>query len=100
MNQEIFDKLERQIRKNKTRLNSKRKEKVDFVLDFEEDVEENKNQIIKRKTVELKPMDEEEAILQMELLNHDFYMFKDIDTDKVSVIYKRKNNGYGIIEQE
>ena len=44
-------------------------------------------------------MDEEEAILQMELLNHDFYMFKDIDTDKVAIIYKRKNNGYGIIEQ-
>lgn len=95
-----IDKLERQIRKNKTRLNSKRKEKVDFVLDFEEDVEENKNQIVKRKTVELKPMDEEEAILQMELLNHDFYMFKDIDTDKIAVIYRRKHNDYGIIEQE
>ena len=95
-----IDKLERQIRKNKTRLSSKRKEKVDFVLDFEEDQEENKNQIVKRKTVELKPMDEEEAILQMELLNHDFYMFKDIDTDKIAVIYKRKHNDYGIIEQE
>ena len=95
-----IDKLERQIRKNKTRLNSKRKEKVDFILDFEEDVEENKNQIIKRKTVELKPMDEEEAILQMELLNHDFYMFKDIDTNKVAVVYKRKHNDYGLIEQD
>lgn len=95
-----IDKLERQIRKNKTRLTSKRKEKVDFILDFESESEENKNQIVKRKSVELKPMDEEEAILQMELLNHDFYMFKDIDTNKVAVIYKRKHNDYGIIEQE
>lgn len=95
-----IDKLERQIRKNKTRLTSKRKEKVDFILDFEPESEENKNQIVKRKSVELKPMDEEEAILQMELLNHDFYMFKDIDTNKVAVIYKRKHNDYGIIEQE
>lgn len=95
-----IDKLERQIRKNKTRLTSKRKEKVDFVLDFESEPEENKNQIVKRKSVELKPMDEEEAILQMELLNHDFYMFKDIDTNKIAVIYKRKHNDYGIIEQE
>ena len=95
-----IDKLERQIRKNKTRIESKRKkERVDFVLDFEPK-EENKNKIVKRKTVELKPMDEEEAILQMELINHDFYMFKDIETDKLAVIYKRKHNDYGIIEAE
>ena len=96
-----IDKLERQIVKNKTRLLNKRnKSKQDFILEFEQLEEENKDKIEKRKTIELKPMDEEEAILQMELLNHDFYMFKDIDTDKVAIIYKRKNNGYGIIEQE
>ena len=95
-----IDKLERQIVKNKTRINTKRKkEKEDFILDFESD-EENKNQIVKRKTVELKPMDEEEAILQMELIDHDFYMFKNIDTGKMAVIYKRKHNDYGIIEEE
>ena len=44
-------------------------------------------------------MDEEEAILQMELLNHDFYMFKNIDTDKIAVVYKRKHGDYGIIEE-
>lgn len=94
------DKLERQIRKNKTRIESKRKkEKLDFILDFEPK-EENKNKIVKRKTVELKPMDEEEAILQMELINHDFYMFKDIDTGKMAVVYKRKHDNYGIIEEE
>ena len=96
-----IDKLERQIRKNKTRLSSRKKvDKADFILDFEPEVEENKNKVVKRKTVELKPMDEEEAILQMELINHDFYMFKDIETDKIAVIYKRKHNDYGIIEQE
>lgn len=96
-----IDKLERQIVKNKTRLINKRnKSKQDFVLEFEQIEEENKDKIEKRKTIELKPMDEEEAILQMELLNHDFYMFKDINTNKIAVIYKRKNKGYGIIEQE
>lgn len=97
-----IDKLERQIRKNKTRLTSRRKEqKPEFILDFElPEEEENKNKIVKRKSVELKPMDEEEAILQMELIDHDFYMFKNIDTDKIAVVYKRKHNDYGLIEQE
>ncbi len=98
-----IDKLERQIVKNKTRISGKKqKGKFDFILNIEniDSDEENQNQIVKRKTVELKPMDEEEAILQMELLNHDFYMFKNIETDKVAVIYKRKHNDYGIIEEE
>lgn len=97
------DKLERQIIKNKKRINNKKRPaRADFVLDFLDldDAEENKNKIVKRKTVELKPMDEEEAILQMELLGHDFFMFKNIDTDKLAVIYKRKHDDYGIIEQE
>ncbi len=97
------DKLERQIIKNKKRINNKKRpSRADFVLDFIEsdDVEENKNKIVKRKTVELKPMDEEEAILQMELINHDFYMFKNIETDKIAVVYKRKHDNYGIIEQD
>lgn len=97
-----IDKLERQIRKNKTRITSRKKvDKTDFILDFEPDAdEENKNKIVKRKTVELKPMDEEEAILQMELLSHEFYMFIDSDTDKPAVVYKRKNGGYGVISSE
>ena len=94
-----IDKLERQIIKNKTRLANKRvKNKSEFILDFEPE-EENKNKIVKRKTIELKPMDEEEAGLQMELLNHDFYMFKNTETDKISVVYKRKHGDYGIIEE-
>ena len=94
-----IDKLERQIIKNKTRLANKRvKNKSEFILDFEPE-EENKNKIVKRKTIELNPMDEEEAVLQMELLNHDFYMFKNTETDKISVVYKRKHGDYGIIEE-
>lgn len=95
-----MDKLERQIRKNKTRLEGKKvKDKMDFILDFEEKEQEDET-IVKRKTIELKPMDEEEAILQMELLDHDFYIFKDIYTNKVAVLYKRKDNNYGLIEEE
>lgn len=97
-----IDKLERQIIKNKTKLESKKnKTKQDFILDFDiNETEENTNKIIKRKRVELKPMDEEEAILQMELLNHDFYMFKNTETDKIAVLYRRKANDYGLIEED
>lgn len=95
-----IDKLERKIIKNKTRISDKnKKEKLGFILDFESE-EENKNKIVKRKEIELKPMDEEEAILQMELINHDFYMFKNTRTNKMAVVYKRKHNDYGIIEEE
>ena len=74
--------------------------KMDFInLEYEEEGEEEEK-IVKRKSVELKPMDEEEAILQMELLDHDFYIFKNIDNNKVSVVYKRKDKGYGLIEEE
>ena len=54
--------------------------------------------IVKRKTIEVKPMNEEEAILQMELLGHQFYMYKDSETGKCAVLYKRKDGNYGIID--
>jgi putative sigma-54 modulation protein len=98
-----IDVLERQIRKNKTKLQSKKeKQNVDFnfanIEDDDEGSEENK--IVKRKLVEVKPMKEEEAILQMELLGHEFYMFKDADTDKIAVVYRRKDGNYGLMESE
>jgi len=95
----VVDKLERQIRKNKTRINDKYKKDKrvnEFIFDFVEP-DENENKIVKRKTIESKPMDEEEAILQMELLNHDFFIFNNIDEDCVSVLYRRKDSHYGII---
>ena len=98
-----IDKLERQIRKNKTKLMSRQsKPSYDFnFANFEvEEEEKDEKKIVKRKLIEVKPMTEEEAILQMELLGHEFYMFKDADTDKPAVVYKRKDENYGIIESE
>ncbi len=93
-----IDKLERQIRKNKTRLMSK---KVTPSRDFSfEMIEEEKDdsKIVKRKQITVKPMNEEEAILQMELLGHTFYMYKDSETLKNNVVYKREDGNYGVIE--
>ena len=98
-----IDKLERQIRKNKTKLMS-RKATPSYDFNFamiEVDKEEKEeNKIVKRKSIEVKPMDEEEAILQMELLGHQFYMYKDAETNKPAVVYKRKDGNYGVIESE
>lgn len=101
----VVDKLERQIRKNKTKLNDRYKKEsfMDFNFDFIEEFEQDKDEeevIVKRKTIDIKPMDEEEAILQMELLNHDFFMFKNIDEDCISVLYKRKDGKFGIINSK
>ncbi len=100
----VVDKLERQIRKYKTKIN--RKGKVQTFHDLPpaqeeaeepEDVEEE-GRISKRKMFVLKPMDEEEAIMQMELLEHDFFVFLNAATDSVNVVYKRKDDQYGLIE--
>ena len=101
----VIDKLERQIRKNKTKLNDRYKKEsfmdfnFDFIEEFENDKEEDKL-IVKRKTIDIKPMDEEEAILQMELLNHDFFVFKNLDEECTSVLYKRKDGKFGIINSK
>jgi len=100
----VVSKLERQMRKNKDRLNRKYKniESVDFNFDYEQEEteEENASTIVKRKNISMKPMDEEEAMLQIELLNHDFFVFKNIDEECVSVLYKRKDGNYGIINMK
>ena len=95
----VSDIIERQIRKNKTRIKKRHKEvPTAFVLDFEVDEEENKNEIVKRKEVDGKPMSEEEAILQMELVGHDFFAFKNADTGSTEILYKRKDGNYGVLE--
>jgi putative sigma-54 modulation protein len=92
------DKLERQIRKNKTRIKNRNlKDKTYIVTDFEDETSEE-DTIIKRKQLELKPMSEEEAILQMNLSDHEFFVFKNADTNLTNVLYKRKDGNYGIIE--
>ena len=95
----VSDKIERQIRKNKTRLKKKVVKDVskDFVLDFDE-IEENDNVIVKRKVIENKPMSEEEAILQMELLGHEFFAYKNEETNEVNILYRRKDGDYGVLE--
>ena len=90
--------LERQIRKNKTRL-EKRMKSGAFVIEEEDDdeyVEEGEFEI-RVKTFSMRPMTVEEAILQMNLLGHEFFVFTDADTGLVSVVYKRKAGSYGLI---
>ena len=97
----VINKLERQIRKNKTKLKKKEKGGIkEFNMDSILDIPEEKTDEIKRKKIEIKPMNLEEAILQMELLGHNFYMYKDSDLDSIALVYKRKNGGYGVIETE
>ncbi len=96
-----IDALERQIRKNKTKLQRKIREEGFALLDAElPDVEEEFYGNIKVKTFPFKPMNVEEAILQMNLVGHDFYVFKDAETLETCVVYKRKAGGYGLIVPE
>ena len=90
------DKLEQQMRKFKSKLMSK--ERVEIVYDEDIIDDDTLEDVVKRKKVYLKPMDEEEAIMQMELLGHTFFVFKDIKTEKVNVLYKRLDGAYGVIE--
>ncbi len=95
------DSLIRQIRKNKTRI-EKRMKAVSFdLLPMEDDEPEEKEfDLVRTKTVELRPETVEEAILKMNLVGHMFYMFCNAETGKVSVVYVRKDGGYGLIEPE
>lgn len=94
----VINKLERQIRKNKAKLQKRDRSKgKELNLDDVIPIEENED-IVKHKKIDVKPMNSEEAILQMDLLGHDFYVYKDSDTNSVNVVYKRKDGGYGIIE--
>lgn len=94
--------LERQIRKNRTRL-EKNLRKTAFVPDVANDafleVEEEKEfDVVKTKQIAVKPMEIDEAILQMNLLNHLFFVYRDAKSNEISIVYKRKDGAYGIIE--
>ncbi len=96
------DILERQIRKYKTKLQKRYQngETIRFenVMPLPVERDEDRPKLVKRKKFGLKPMSYEEAILQMELLRHNFFVFMDADTEDVSVVYKRKDGDYGLIE--
>ncbi len=98
---QVVEKIERQIRKNKTKISKVNKDAIKkFNLNLISDDEDEEKKIVKRKRLDTKPMDEEEAILQMEMLGHDFFIYKDMHTNNICVLYKRKDNNYGIIETE
>ena len=95
--------IEKQIKKYKTKLIDKKQSAVAFSQMFmEEEPEDDEDEIkiVKTKSFALKPMDPEEACLQMEMLGHNFFVFLNMDTNEVNVVYKRKGNSYGLIEPE
>lgn len=98
----VVDILGRQMRKNKTRLARRlRDNTADFsVLLPEEDIEDEQEFDIRTKTIPIKPVSVEEAILQMNMLDHDFFVFINAETEETNVVYKRKNNTYGLLEPE
>lgn len=94
--------IERQVKKYKTKIIDKKQNAQAFNEAFlqEETEHEEAIHIVKTKRFAMKPMDPEEACIQMELLGHNFFMFLNADTDEVNVVYKRKANSYGLIEPE
>ena len=94
--------IERQLRKYKNKLIQKEKNVEQFSKGFvdEDTYDEEEISIIRSKKFAMKPMDPEEACVQMELLGHTFFVFRNSETDEVNVVYKRKDNTYGLIEPE
>ena len=95
--------IERQLRKYKNKLIDKHQEGGSFQPDFasqEEDADDGDIKIIRTKRFGMKPMFPEDACVQMELLGHNFFVFSNAETDEVNVVYKRKDNTYGLIEPE
>lgn len=103
----VVDKLERQIRKFKTKINRKSRETgrnntKAAVLLVGEETEETPSEldIVRTKRLSLKPMDSEEAVLQMNMLGHNFFIFEDAETNGTSIVYRRKDGKYGLIETD
>ncbi|ABS23921.1 ribosome hibernation-promoting factor, HPF/YfiA family [Bacillus cytotoxicus] len=101
----VVDKIERQIRKHKTKVNRKLREKgsakTAFILPDQlgqEEVQEDELELVRTKRFDLKPMDVEEAILQMDMLGHNFFVFTNADTNETNIVYGRKDGKYGLIE--
>lgn len=101
----VVDKLERQVRKYKTKINRKSRERgFDGLNEFPEDrasepvEEESTLEIVRSKRINLKPMDSEEAVLQMNMLGHDFFIYEDGETEDINIVYRRNDGRYGLIE--
>lgn len=97
----VLEKIEKQIRKHRTKLERRMHEGTLRLIDVPKFEEENTEpQLVKTKRFAIKPMNTEEAILQMDLLGHSFFVFQNSESDEVNVIYKRKDGNYGLIEPE
>lgn len=102
----VIEKLERQIHKHKTKM--QRRFRDGTLLDEAftspvikaKDEDDDEYPVVKRKKFIVKPMDIQEAIMQMNLLNHDFFVFRDADTEEVNVVYRRSDGKYGLIESD
>ena len=94
--------IERQLKKYKNKIVDKQQSRDNFSPEYiDKDYDEDDSiKIIRTKKFGIKPMDPEEACVQMELLGHNFYVFSNSETDEVNVVYKRKGNTYGLIEPE
>ena len=98
----VIEKLEKQIEKHKTKLTRKFRSggfKDELVPAMAADAEDELR-VVKTKRFAVKPMSTEEAVMQMNLINHDFYVFMNADTEQVNVVYRRKDGNYGLIEPE
>lgn len=93
------DLLIRQIRKNKTKVEKRlRTGAFDDLYEAEDVVEETEFELVRTKTISLKPLTVDEAILQMNMLGHKFFMFRNADTEDICVVYGREDGGYGLLE--
>ena len=98
----VTDKIERQIRKNKTKIERKNRNKKStsqlFTDAVVEEAEAAPAKVVRSKQIDLKPMDLEEALLQMDLLGHDFFIYKDVEDNTTNVIYRREDGDIGLLE--
>ncbi|MGT2846417.1 ribosome hibernation-promoting factor, HPF/YfiA family [Streptococcus massiliensis] len=98
----VVDKIERQIRKNKTKIEKRNRIKRPtgkvFTDVLVEEVEEHPAKVVRTKQIDLKPMNVDEALLQMELLGHDFFIYTDVDDNATHVLYRREDGDFGLLE--
>jgi putative sigma-54 modulation protein len=99
----VVEKLERQIRKHKTRFNRHQRAKSEtrgtaFIAVPEVDAQEEEIEVVRNKRFDLKPMSIEEGVMQMNLIGHSFFVFSNEDTNTVGVLYRREDGKYGLIE--
>lgn len=96
-----IDDLVRKLRKNKTRIEKKLRDVAPEIPEpISEEGEEGEIKIVKSKHFPIKPMDAEEAVLQMNLIGHQFFMFRNMDSGKINVVYRRKDGNYGLLAPE